>query len=178
MCYRLRQLNKKVTAALLSYAYLAGLALVVVTVDLVLGDRHRLDADSVTDVIFLCAAGPLLNVPQVRIEQGRLSLSGIAIGAAALTCNPLNATLIGLASSASFFRRGAFPILGNAIFTAAISLSGSLAAMWMARGGSLPVVARLGVLAICFVVNIIVVAVAFRIRIGESLVRVLQHNFS
>jgi signal transduction histidine kinase len=134
--------------------------------------------DRLVQVAYLCVAGALLNIPQVRIEQGRLSLSGIAIGVAALTTSPLDATLIGLASSVSVFRRGAFPIIGNAVFSGTIALGGSLVANLMRHDDSLPMLARVAVLATCFVINIATVAIGFGLWQGESLRNVLKHNLA
>ncbi len=108
-----------------TYTYLGGLGILVVLLNLAFKPLDAQYPDRAIDVAFLCVAGPLLNIPQVRIEQGRLSLSGIAIGVAALMTNPLDATVIGLASSVSVLRRGAFPIVGNAMFSAVIALTGA-----------------------------------------------------
>src|SRR5438094_3403657 len=133
-----------------TYTYLGGLGILLVLLNLVFKPLDAQYPDRAIDVAFLCVAGPLLNIPQVRIEQGRLSLSGIAIGVAALMTNPLDATVIGLASSVSVLRRGAFPIVGNAMFSATIAFTGSLLATLLRQDGSLNIVDRLAVLAACF----------------------------
>jgi signal transduction histidine kinase len=119
-----------------------------------------------------------MNVPQVRIEKGRLSLSGIVMAAGSLLTNPLDATIVGIASSAFFGRRGLYPILGNAVFTSAICCSGSVLANVLRAQGELGVGQRLLVLAVCFSVNLVLVALAFRIRNGESIRSVVRHNFT
>jgi len=173
------QLSKEsVARTVASYSYVAALAIAVGATNLIDRAQSAAHHDRVLDVVFLCLAGALLNIPQVRIEQGRLSLSGIAIGAAALVASPLDATLIGLASSVSVFRRGAYPIVGNAVFSATIALVGAVVANSMRHDGALQLIPRLAVLATCFVVNLIIVAIAFRIRLGESVRSVLRHNFS
>ncbi|HET6309746.1 MAG TPA: hypothetical protein VFH00_01940, partial [Candidatus Nitrosotalea sp.] len=134
--------------------------------------------DRLTDVVFLCVAAALLNGPQVRIEKGRLTLTGIAQAAAALLMNPLDATLVGFASSTLFFRRGSYPILGNAVFSAAVGSTGSVVASSLRAQGDLGTGQRLLVLAICFSVNLVLVALAFRVRIGESIRSVVRHNFT
>ena len=161
-----------------TYTYLIGLGLVVAVLNVVSAPLDVQHPDRFVHVAFLCIAGPLLNIPQVRIEQGRLSLSGIAIGVAALTTNPLDATVIGLASSVSVFRRGAFPIVGNAMFSAAIAFAGSLVASFLRQEGPFNLAAHLAVLATCFAVNIVIVAIAFALWSGESLRNVLKHNFT
>ena len=164
--------------SLLSYGYLGLMATVMVGLNVAFRDVSGLHVDRAADVLFLCLAGPLLNIPQVRIDQGRLSLSGIAIGVAALMASPLDATLIGLASSTSLYRRGAFPIVGNAIFSAMIALAGSLVANEFRKDGELSIAARIFVLAVCILINIGIVAVAFRVRLGEPIRRVLRYNFT
>jgi signal transduction histidine kinase len=161
-----------------SYGYLGALACLVVAV--IVANRHfsLTHQDRITDVLFLSAAAAGLNVPQVRIDQGRLSLSGIATGAAALLLNPLNAALVGIASSASFVGRGPFPILGNAVSSAAIACTGSLLATALREGSFLAITPRLVVLAACVVVNLVFVLVAFRIRLGEPIRAVMRRNFT
>jgi signal transduction histidine kinase len=161
-----------------SYAYLGLLACVVIVLNA--ADRYYAltHQDRVTDVLFLCIAAAALNVPQVRIDQGRLSLSGIATGAAALLLNPLDATLVGIASSASFAGRGLFPILGNAVSSALIAGTGSLIASTFRTGPSLAIAPRLLVLTVCMVVNLVFVLVAIRIRLGESIPIVMRRNFT
>src|SRR5207244_10308602 len=119
-----------------TYTYLIGLGLVVAVLNVVSAPLDVQHPDRFVHVAFLCIAGPLLNISQVRIEQGRLSLSGIAIRVAALMTNPLDATVIGLASSVSVLRRGAFPIVGNAMFSAVIALTGAIVAGYLRRAGS------------------------------------------
>jgi len=175
---RYAQLSKRVNRILKSYAYLGALTLALVALNILnYGESFR-HPNRLADVVFLCLAGVLLNVPQVRIDQGRLSLSGIVISTAALVANPLNATVIGLASSASVFRRGAYPIAGNAIFSATMAFVGALVAQALRTGGPLPITSRLTVLLICILLNISIVALAFRIRSGQSVREVLGHNFS
>ena len=106
-----------------SYGYLGILATCVALLNLIAREADTAHPDNPMVVIYLCVAAALLNIPQVRLERGRLSLVGIANVAAALLLNPLDATVVGLASSASMYRRGAFPVLGNAVFSATLDLS-------------------------------------------------------
>jgi len=92
--------------------------------------------------------------------------------------NPLDATLVGFASSTLFFRRGSYPILGNAVFSAAVGSTGSVVASSLRAQGDLGTGQRLLVLTICFSVNLVLVALAFRVRIGESIRSVVRHNFT
>jgi len=175
-CGQLSKKNLRRTAA--SYVYLGLLGAVVILVN-VLDRQYSLShQDRLADVLFLASAGAALNLPQVRIDEGRLSLSGIATGAAALLLNPLDATLVGIASSVSFARRGPFPLLGNAVSSAAIASTGSLIASSFRVGHNLGVSPRLLVLAACVTVNVAFVLVAFRIRIGEPMRVVMRRNFT
>ena len=161
-----------------SYAYLICVGCVVVILNLISRRYDLIHPDRLLDVALLGLAAALLNGPQVRIEKGRLSLNGIAIAAAALLTNPLDATLVGITSSASFVRRGSYPILANAVFTAAVGCTGSIAAIGLRTQGDLGIGQRLLVLAISFSVDLLLVALAFRIRNGESIRSVVRHNFT
>jgi signal transduction histidine kinase len=161
-----------------SYIYLIGVGFVVVILNLMSHGYSLSHPDRLTDVAFLCVAAALLNGPQVRIEKGRLTLTGIAQAAAALLMNPLDATLVGFASSTLFVRRGSYPILGNAVFSAAVGCTGSVVASSLRAQGDLGIGQRLLVLAICFSVNLVLVALAFQVRIGESIRSVVRHNFT
>lgn len=172
------QLSNTWSRALKSYLYLATLAFGLVAFNIRNFDQDLNHTNRVQDVVFLCVAGVLLNIPQVRIDQGRLSLSGIAISTSALIANPLNATIIGLASSASVFRRGAYPIIGNAVFSATMAFVGSLVAQNLRQHGSLSIASQLLVLVTCILLDIVLVALAFRIRLGEPIGLILKHNFS
>ncbi len=126
----------------------------------------------------LCAAGAVLNISQVRIDQGRLSLVGVANMAAALLLNPLDATLVGLASSASLVGRGPYPIVGNAVMSATFNCVSSIVAAELRAGGTLPLAARFVVLLSYVVCNLVLVIVAFRIRLGEPIRLVARRSFT
>jgi signal transduction histidine kinase len=161
-----------------SYGYLGLLACLVVLLNAVYLRYSVTHPDRPTDVLFLGLAAIALNVPQVRIDQGRLSLNGIATGAAALLLNPLDATLVGIAWSASYVGRGPFPIVGNAVSSGAIACTGSIIASTFRVAPALAIAPRLLVLAACMLVNLIFVLVAFRIRLGESIRVVMRRNFT
>jgi signal transduction histidine kinase len=175
-CGQLSKKNLRRTAA--SYVYLGILAAVVILVNALFREYSLGRQDRLAEVVFLAFAAAALNVPQVRIDQGRLSLSGIAAGAAALLLNPLDATLVGIASSFSLARRGPFPLLGNAVSSAAIACTGSVIASAFRVGQTLGVAPRLLVLAACIGVNLVFVLGALRIRIGESMRVVMRRNFT
>lgn len=152
---------------LLSFGYVGLIATLLVTINLAYFSLGWLKADDLVPVVFLSLAAPLLNIPQVRIEQGRLTLVGIANQAAAILFNPLNASLVGIASSISTYRRGAFPLLANAVFFACVNLVGSSVAFAIRAGADLPFYARVLVCAVCSVTNLLLVVIAFRFSVGE-----------
>jgi len=150
-----------------SYSYVGLVAAVLIGLNAAVLAVLRPNANDLFQVLFLCAAAPLLNIPQVRIEQGRLSLVGIANQAAAMLFNPLNASVVGIASAISTYRRGAFPLLANAVFFASVNLVGSSVALMLRSGGGLPFYARVAVCVICSLTNLVLVVLAFRFSAGE-----------
>jgi len=161
-----------------SYVYLAFLAVVVVLLNVTVRQHDVSQADSPLEVVYLCVAAALLNIPQVRLQRGRLSLSAIVIMSAAMLLNPLDATTVGLASSLLFIGRGAYPFLGNAVLSATMSCLGSIVAAEFRTGGTLPLAPRVLVLLIYFAANLVLVAFAFRIRVGQPIRSVASTAFS
>ena len=160
------------------FVYLVLVGLVLGYVDFVSGGLARQHEDRLFKVVFLCVAAALLNVPQVRIDQGRLSLSGIAIGVAALQLNPIDATLVGLASSASLYRRSALPILGNAVLSSSVGAIGSALGLVLEPAGIETMASRSAVLVVCAFLNVVTVGFAFRFWTGLSIQEVLRTSTS
>jgi signal transduction histidine kinase len=161
-----------------SYGYLAIVTAVLV---LLIGITRQYDSgqrDDPLEVLYLCAAAGVLNISQVRIEQGRLSLVGIANLAAALLLNPLDAAAVGIASSVSFLGRGAYPILVNAVVSATICCTCSIVATEFRYGRELPLAARVLVWCSYLVINLILVVLAIRVRLGEPVRQVVTKTFT
>src|SRR6202521_1797612 len=95
--------------------YLLVLVIVLVTVNALAWSHDVTHPDRVLDVLYLTMAALVVSTPQVRIKRGRLSLSAIVTGAAAILPNPLDATIIGLATPLLQGRRGPWPTLVNAL---------------------------------------------------------------
>src|SRR5947209_3613154 len=152
----------------LTYAYLAALATAIVLTNLLTRSYDFAHPDDAFTVAYLCIAAPLLNIPQVRIEQGRLSLVGIANQAAALVLNPLDATIVGVASSVSIMRRGWFPVLANATLSASIKLAGSVVASEFRSNNGAPLYGRVLAVTVWSLTNMTLLVLAFRIRSGVS----------
>jgi signal transduction histidine kinase len=161
-----------------SYFYLAFLAAVVVLLNLIVRQCDVAHADSPAVVIYLCLASAMLNIPQVRLERGRLSLSGIGLIAAAILLNPLDATTVGLASSMFLIRRGPYPFVGNAVLSATMSCLGSIVAAVFGAGGALPLAPRVLVMLTYFAANLVLVVFAFRIGFGQPVRNVASKAFS
>ncbi len=161
-----------------SYGYLAILSAVVALINVLARQHNAARPDDPLVVLYLCVAAGLLNIPHVRIEQGRLTLVGIIWMAAAVLLNPLDATVVGLASSASLFGRGAFPIVGNAVFSATIICLGSIVAAEFRTGSTLALAPRVLAIVTCFAANLVLVALAFRLRSGEPVRSVTRKNFT
>jgi hypothetical protein len=161
-----------------SYGYLAILATAVVLLNAIAPARQIAHPDNTLAVLYMCLAAAVLNIPQVRLEQGRLTLVGIANMAASLLLNPLDATMVGLASSASLAGRGVYPILGNAVFSATINSLSAIVAAEFRAGSTLPLAARVLVVLIYCATNLVLVVLAFRIRHGEPVRSVTSKTFT
>jgi signal transduction histidine kinase len=160
------------------YSYLLLLAAATVALNFLARDQGLDHANSEVLVGYLCLSAALLNVPHVRIERGRLSLGGIALGASTLLLNPFNATVVGLASSLSFVRRGRFSVFANATLASAAGCLAAFATAYLRSQAALAIGPRLFVLVLWSGLDLILVAMIFRIRAGESLWRVISFSLS
>ncbi|HAF18315.1 MAG TPA: hypothetical protein DCK96_00995, partial [Chloroflexi bacterium] len=134
--------------------------------------------DDLGKLLFLLFAGALLNMSEVRIDRGRLTLTGIVCGTAAVLLNPLHATLVGLGSSVGLARRGPSPIAVNAIVSAWIACFGSVVAAQLHVGGALPPGSRVLAIVATSAANLLTVALALSVRTGESPRSIVRHNFT
>jgi signal transduction histidine kinase len=161
-----------------SYAYLAALGLGALGANILVHPYDQAHPDSVSTVVFLVVCAVSMNLANVRIERGRLSLGAIAIGAAAILTNPIDATAIGLITGATQFRRGAWPTLGNGLMNACTTCVGSIIATQFRVGGPLSFGSRVVVVVVLCVTNLALVVAALRIRTGESASSIVRHNFT
>jgi signal transduction histidine kinase len=134
--------------------------------------------DNVVEVLFFISAVVLLTTVQTRIDRGRLVLSGIAIGAAAILLNPVDSTLVGLALGIPTARRGLWTILGNAVTAASYACLGAIVASTLSGGHGVPFEVRCFVLALMFLMSWIVVAIGISLQSGEPIRSIVRHNFS
>jgi signal transduction histidine kinase len=158
-----------------SYVYVAMVAALVILVDL---PTNASRSDQVTEVIYLVVAIVLLSSVDIRIERGHLNLSGLAIGIAAILLNPLDATIVGLASALAHRHRGRWEILANGAISAAYGAFGAAVANQLRVGGTLSLQARVIVLVALTLACWILVAGALSIRSGESILSIVKHNFT
>ncbi len=157
---------------------MALLGLGIVGLNLLARQLGHAAPDDLGQLLFLLFAGALLNMSEVRIDRGRLTLTGIVCGTAAVLLNPLHATLVGLGSSIGLARRGPGPIAVNAIVSAWIACLGSVVAAQLHVGGALPLGSRVVAIVATSAANLLTVAVALSVRTGESPRSIVRHNFT
>jgi signal transduction histidine kinase len=162
----------------LSYVYLALLGIAVVSVDAGTWQSETRHPDQVVEVTFFIAAIVLLSWGEVRLDRGRLNLSGVVLGASAILLNPLDATIVGLAIAIPRPSRGVWRIIGNAAITSASACVGAFVASLLRGDGDLSLGARTLVVAIVGAVGLMFVALGFSIRTGDSMASIFRHNFS
>jgi signal transduction histidine kinase len=162
----------------LSYAYIAFLGMAVVSIDAATWRANAAHPDQVVEVAFLMVAVAVLSLGEVRLDQGRLTLSGVVLGAAAILLNPLHATIVGLAIAIPKPSRGAWRIIGNAVMTAAVTCLGALVALQFRGDGGLSPEARLLVVGVVTAAGLVLVTLGFSIRIGEPISNIIRDNFS
>ena len=163
---------------LASYTYLALLALAIVALNLAALPYDAAHPDQIGTVGYLAVACAVMNLLEVRIERGRLNLLAVVIGPAAILLNPLDATIVGAAFSVVPSRRGHWSVLANAVIYPAMAGSGSVLASLLAPAHDHDLIGRASVLALITVENWLLVALAFRLRTGESMISIVRHNFT
>ena len=162
----------------LFYCYLAAVALVVVWLNLLSRSYDIAHPDQVLEFGFLFVAGIGLNLADVRLDRGRLTLGGIIVVAAAILTNPLDATLIGLTIALGQAPRGIKAGLANAIiYTCIASLCAWIASVFHTTG-DLPFGSRLLVVLTFVLSNIVLVAGALSFASGESVRSILRVNLT
>ena len=161
-----------------SWCYIAVTLGATIGMNYVSRGEARTHPDDPAVVVYLAIVLVLLSSADVRIERGRINLSGIAIGAAAILLNPLDATVVGAAVAIPMVHRGRWPIVANAIMAAADAGLGAELAVTLRQDGSLNIESRLAVLVVVILASWALVAVGLSIRTGESLRSIVKHNFT
>jgi signal transduction histidine kinase len=170
--------KKKMRRTVVASLYFVVLAIALLAMNVLARPYDDTHPDRLLDVLYLIVASFLMSVPQVRIERGRLSLYAIVTGAAAILTNPLDATLVGLVTSLAQVRRGPWPTLVNAVLNASAASLASLVGAQLRVGNALSFAPRLGVVLTLSAANLALVVALLRIRTGESVFSIVQHNFT
>lgn len=150
----------------------------VVVLDFATRAQSTLRPDPLVEVLYLVVGVILLGFVDVRIERGRLTLSGLVIGAGAILLNPIDATIVGLSLTVATARRGRWPIAANAVTAAAYSAFGAAIATLLRHDGSLSLGARLSALVAVHLCGWVIVAMGLSIRSGESIQSIVSHSFT
>src|SRR2546428_5568212 len=163
---------KRFTAA---WAFLLGLIALLVGMNVAFRNDDAVRTDLVTNVVYLAAAAALMSLPVVKLERGRLTLTGIIAVAAAILLNPLDATLVSLLVGIENIR-APWPLLGNSLTFALATSAGALVSV--AMGGAHPpaFAGRLLVLLTVTLANLVLASVALGLLRRESPAAVLRHN--
>ncbi len=162
----------------LFYCYLSAVAVVVVGLNLLARPYDTTHPDQVIEFAFLFAAGIALNLADVRLDRGHLTLGGIVVVAAAILTNPLDATLIGLSIALGQVQRGLKAGFANAIIYTCIASLCAWVASEFHTTGDIPLVYRLLVVLTFVLSNILLVAVALSFNSGESVRSILRVNLT
>lgn len=158
-----------------AWTYLLALMALVVAVNIAFRHDDAVRIDLVTNVVYLAVAAALMSVPVVQLDRGRLSLSGIIAVAAAISLNPLDATLISLLVAIGN-TRSPWPLLGNSLIFAVATSAGALVSV--ALGGADPpsLVGRVLALLTVTLANLVLASIALGLIKRESPATVLRHN--
>jgi signal transduction histidine kinase len=170
--------NKPVFRSRIAYIYLASVAGLTLAANYLWRQETISRRDNVFEVLFVAVAMVLLSSVDVRIDRGRLSLSGIAIGTGSILFNPLDATIIGLLLGVPMARRGPWTLVGNGVMAASYGCLGALVAAHLGTGGMLTIGSRVLVLIVVNVASWILIAVGLSLRSGESIPSIVRHNFT
>lgn len=159
-----------------SYLYLAPIALGIVLLNAWLYPFDIAHPDDPLRLLYLVLAAVSLSLTDVRLDRGHLTLSGLAAGAAAILLNPLDGTLVGIATAVGLRGRGRFRVVANAVIYAAIV---SVAAAVRSQFALPPTFgARVVVLAVVNLNTLVLVTLGLSVRNAESMLSVVRHNLS
>ncbi len=161
-----------------SYFYVSLLGLLIVAANIWAWPYDKAHADSVATVMFLGIAATALNLASAGVERGRITLASLAIGAAAIIANPLDATLIGVLSQSLQPTPGARRRAWNVTFSAAGVCAGSLVATLFHGSAELSIGPRLVVLAAVNGANLGLVVIAFWLRSSDSVISLVHRTFT
>jgi signal transduction histidine kinase len=161
-----------------SYGYLGVLGCLLIGLNLTNSPYTAQHPDRVLTVLFLSLITSAMNVPEVRMDRGTLTLSGVVSGAAVILLNPLDATVVGLATAIPFVRRGPWILLGNAVIYSTAYCVAAVTAIHLQAGPNFGVASRVATVLVLTLADFALVAIALSIRNRESIGHVLRQNLS
>lgn len=171
-------INKPLGRHATAYAFLTVVGAATVAANLYWRQESVSRSDNFVQVVYLLVAMILLSSVAVRLERGRLTLSSVAIGAAAILLNPLDATIVGLSVGIPSVRRGRWPIFGNAVTAGAYACLGAILASHLRRSDGLSLGSRVLILVAANLAAWILIGIGLSLRSGESIASIVRHNFS
>ncbi len=162
----------------LSYLYLTPIALGVIALNVLMWERDASTPPDLARLGYLIVATAILNLVDVRLDRGRLTLWGLGIGAAAILFNPLYSTIVALAGAVVLRWRGPWPLVANAVMYSAIVSAAAFATTLLRSIGAVGFGSRLIVLAIVDIGILVLVTLALSLRTGEPIDGIIHHNFT
>jgi signal transduction histidine kinase len=160
------------------YLYLLLLGFGLALANWLLWPYTKSHQDPVGLLAFLIPLGALMNLAEVRLDRGRLSLRAVVISAAAILTNPLSTTVVAIASSIVGPKRGRWSILVNVLTGAAWGCASAIVAAFLRPDSSLSLGSRLVVVIALSLANWIFVGLVFVVRHGESPGSIVRRNFT
>jgi signal transduction histidine kinase len=160
------------------YAYLTALAGLVLALNALDRPFDASHPDKIVEVLYLFIAVGALNLADVRLDRGHLTLGGVPMGAAIILTNPLHATLMALAIAIGQASRGARAVIGNAIVYSLIACIAATVAAEFRTDDSLGFGSRVLVLLVLSLANLTLVSMGLSIQTGESLRTIARVNFN
>ncbi len=160
------------------YAYLTALAGLVVALNVLDRPFDASHPDQIVEVLYLFIAVGALNLADVRLDRGHLTLGGVAMGAAIILTNPLHATIMAFAIAIGQGLRGARAMIGNAIVYSLIACVAATVAAEFRTDADLAFGSRVLVLLVLSLANLTLVAIGLSIQTGESVPNIARINFT
>ncbi len=166
---------KRSSAFYVYLAVLAGLVLAINVWDRPFDASHP---DRLVEVVYLFMAVLALNLADVRLDRGHLTLGAVAMGAAIILTNPVHATIMAPAIALGQVSRGARAMIGNAIVYSLIACVAATVAAEFRTEENLVFGSRVLVLLVLSLANLTLVAIGLSIQTGESVRTIARVNFT
>jgi len=160
------------------YGFLSLLAVGVIALNVWGRTFDASHPDDVVQVTYLFLAFIALNLADVRLDRGHLTLGGIALGATAILLNPLHATIVAFAIAFGQLSRGFRANLGNAVIYAAIAAVAATVAAELRLADNLSLFSRILVVLTMNATNLVIVTVSLSLLGGESIRNIARINFA